>query len=192
MLTQLEKTGVSPKSGSGAARDEVLRSLGLERMNAGVFCGDWIGGGPVIGSISPIDGQVVGRIRSGGTDDYELTVRRAGAAFETWQNMPAPKRGEIIRQFGNALREAKSALGYLVTLETGKILAEGEGEVQEMIDICDFAVGLSRQLYGLTIASERPQHRMFEQWHPLGIVGIITAFNFPVAVWSWNSALALV
>ena len=124
--------------------------------------------------------------------EYEHTARRAQQAFEKWQLLPAPKRGEIVRQLGNALREAKRDLGRLVTLEAGKILAEGEGEVQEMIDICDFAVGLSRQLYGLTIASERPQHRMMEQWHPLGIVGIVTAFNFPVAVWAWNSALAAV
>jgi len=119
-------------------------------------------------------------------------VERAQEAFRAWQTIPAPKRGEVIRQLGNALREHKKDLGRLVTLEAGKIVAEGEGEVQEMIDICDFAVGLSRQLYGLTIASERPQHRMLEQWHPLGLVGIITAFNFPVAVWSWNSALAAV
>jgi L-aminoadipate-semialdehyde dehydrogenase len=127
-----------------------------------------------------------------GAADYEHAVARAGRAFAAWQNLPAPKRGEIVRQLGNALRAAKPDLGRLVTLETGKILAEGEGEVQEMIDICDFATGLSRQLYGLTIASERPGHRMLEQWHPLGIVGIISAFNFPVAVWAWNSALAAV
>ena len=131
-------------------------------------------------------------VRTATADEYERAVQRAQEAFREWQIVPAPKRGEIIRQFGNALRDAKRDLGRLVTLETGKILAEGEGEVQEMIDICDFAVGLSRQLYGLTIASERPQHRMMEQWHPLGIVGIITAFNFPVAVWAWNSALAAV
>jgi len=192
MLMPLQKTEIPPTSRSSTgSRDEVLKCLGLELMNAGVFCGDWIGDGPVIESVSPIDGRVLGRIKSGSLEDYERAVLSAREAFQKWQGLPAPKRGEIIRQFGNALREAKSALGCLVTLETGKILAEGEGEVQEMIDICDFAVGLSRQLYGLTIASERPQHRMFEQWHPLGIVGIITAFNFPVAVWSWNSALAL-
>jgi aldehyde dehydrogenase (NAD+) len=125
-------------------------------------------------------------------EQYERAVTRAHHAFEAWQTVPAPKRGEVVRQLGNALRAAKHDLGRLVTLEAGKILSEGEGEVQEMIDICDFAVGLSRQLYGLTISSERPQHRMMEQWHPLGIVGIISAFNFPVAVWSWNSALAAV
>ena len=170
----------------------LLRQLGLEAANAGVFCGDWVRGGAVIESVSPVNGEVLARIEAGGVKEYQPTVQRAGAAFQAWRNLPAPKRGEIVRQFGNALRAAKSDLGRLVTLETGKILAEGEGEVQEMIDICDFAVGLSRQLYGLTMPSERPQHRMYEQWYPLGIVGIITAFNFPVAVWSWNSALALV
>jgi aldehyde dehydrogenase (NAD+) len=170
----------------------LLKRLGLRSDNAGVFCGEWIGNGPVLKSISPIDGKQLGRVRTANAADYELAVERAGKAFQSWQTMPAPKRGEIIRQLGNALRAAKADLGKLVTLEAGKITAEGEGEVQEMIDVCDFALGLSRQLYGLTIASERPQHRMMEQWHPLGIVGIITAFNFPVAVWAWNSALAAV
>jgi aldehyde dehydrogenase (NAD+) len=142
--------------------------------------------------MSPIDGGLLATVRQATDEHYERVLERARAAFGTWQTFPAPKRGEIVRQLGNALRAAKHDLGRLVTLETGKILAEGEGEVQEMIDICDFAVGLSRQLYGLTIASERPEHRMLEQWHPLGLVGIITAFNFPVAVWSWNSALAAI
>ena len=170
----------------------VLKKLGLQEMNPGVFCGEWLGSGPVLKSISPIDGKVLARVREGTSAEYERAIQRAQTAFQTWRAVPAPKRGEIIRQFGNALRIAKKDLGKLVTLETGKILAEGEGEVQEMIDICDFAVGLSRQLYGLTIASERPQHRMMEQWQPLGVVGIISAFNFPVAVWAWNSALAAV
>ena len=170
----------------------LLKRLGLRPENAGVFCGEWIGSGPVLKSISPIDGKELGSVRTATAADYERTIERASAAFQAWQTVPAPKRGEIIRQFGNALRAAKTDLGKLLTLEAGKIVAEGEGEVQEMIDICDFAVGLSRQLYGLTIASERPQHRMMEQWHPLGIVGIISAFNFPVAVWAWNSALAAV
>src|SRR5271156_2943600 len=170
----------------------LFKILGLRPENAGVFCGEWIGHGPVLKSISPIDGRELGRVRTATAADYERAVVRAGQAFQGWKILPAPKRGEIIRQFGNALRAAKPDLARLVTLETGKILAEGEGEVQEMIDICDFAVGLSRQLHGLTIASERPQHRMMEQWHPLGIVGIISAFNFPVAVWAWNSALAAV
>src|SRR5213075_596589 len=126
------------------------------------------------------------------TGDYNLAICRAHEAFLKWRVTPAPVRGETIRQFGNALRAAKADLGRLVTLETGKLIAEGEGEVQEMIDICDFAVGLSRQLYGLTIQSERPKHRLMEQWHQLGLIGVITAFNFPLAVWSWNSALASV
>jgi aldehyde dehydrogenase (NAD+) len=180
----MNKTGLKPPA--------ILRQLGLTAENAGVFDGQWTGGGPILKSISPIDGKVLASIRTATASDYERAVQRARAAFGHWQSIPAPKRGEIIRQFGNALRAAKSALGALVTLEAGKILAEGEGEVQEMIDICDFATGLSRQLYGLTIASERPGHRMMEQWHPLGVVGIISAFNFPVAVWAWNSALAIV
>src|SRR5262249_51342166 len=148
--------------------------------------------GKLLDSVSPIDGEVIARVRTATPEEYEQTMQRAQEAFRKWQTVPAPKRGELVRQLGNALREAKSDLGWLVSVEAGKITAEGQGEVQEMIDICDFAVGLSRQLYGLTIASERPQHRMMEQWHPLGVVGIVTAFNFPVAVWSWNSALAAV
>src|ERR1051326_8755089 len=170
----------------------VLRRLGLERENPGVFCGEWLGSGELLRSISPINGELLATVRTATADEYERSVKRAQTAFHQWQQVPAPKRGDIIRQLGNALRDAKGELGSLVTLEAGKITAEGEGEVQEMIDICDFAVGLSRQLYGLTIASERPQHRMMEQWHSLGLVGIVTAFNFPVAVWSWNSALAVV
>jgi aldehyde dehydrogenase (NAD+) len=170
----------------------ILKSLGLKQNNLGAFCGEWLGSGKVLKSVSPIDGKVLATVRTATPDEYEQTIKRAQEAFQKWQTVPAPKRGEIVRQLGNALREAKRDLGRLVTLEAGKIIAEGEGEVQEMIDICDFAVGLSRQLYGLTIASERPLHRMMEQWHPLGVVGIVTAFNFPVAVWSWNSALAAV
>jgi aldehyde dehydrogenase (NAD+) len=170
----------------------LFKKLGLRRENAGVFCGEWIGSGPVLRSVSPIDGTELGRVRTASASDYERAVAQAGRAFQAWQKLPAPRRGEIVRQFGNVLRAAKGDLARLITLEAGKILAESEGEVQEMIDICDLAVGLSRQLHGLTIASERPQHRLMEQWHPLGIVGIITAFNFPVAVWAWNSALAAV
>ncbi len=170
----------------------LLRPLGLRDVNPGAFCGEWLGSGKLLKSVSPINGQVIATVRTSTPRECNLVVSRAQAAFLKWQNVPAPKRGEIVRQLGNALRASKADLGKLVTLETGKILAEGEGEVQEMIDICDFAVGLSRQLYGLTIASERPRHRMLEQWHPLGVVGIISAFNFPVAVWSWNSALAAV
>jgi aldehyde dehydrogenase (NAD+) len=169
-----------------------LQNLGIEPANPGVFCGEWRGSGPDLEKVSPIDGQVIARVRQASREDYEAAVARAHAAFLKWRSIPAPVRGETIRRFGNALRETKPDLARLVTLETGKIIAEGEGEVQEMIDICDFAVGLSRQLHGLTIASERPGHRLMEQWHPLGVVGVITAFNFPVAVWSWNSALAAV
>lgn len=170
----------------------VLEKLGLARENEGVFCGEWCGNGPVIEKISPIDGRVLGKVKTASPDDYERVVIRAQQAFGKWRTTPAPVRGETVRQLGNALRDAKRKLGQLVTLESGKILAEGEGEVQEMIDICDFAVGQSRMLYGLTIQSERASHRLMEQWHPLGIVAVISAFNFPVAVWSWNAALAAV
>jgi len=170
----------------------LLEQLGLGDNNSGVFCGEWLGSGPELQCVSPIDGEAFASVRAAAPEECEQVIAGAQAAFGKWQLLPAPKRGDVIRQLGNALREAKEHLAQLVTCETGKILAESEGEVQEMIDICDFAVGLSRQLYGLTIPSERPHHRMMEQWHPLGIVGIITAFNFPVAVWSWNSALAAV
>src|SRR5262249_50049560 len=141
-------------------------------------------------SVSRTDGRRLAIVRGGSAGDYHNAVGRAQEAFEKWRKVPAPVRGETIRRLGNALREAKPHLAMLVTLENGKILAEGGGEVQEMIDICDFAVGLSRQLYGLTMPSERSQHRLMEQWHPLGLIGVISAFNFPVAVWSWNAALA--
>jgi aldehyde dehydrogenase (NAD+) len=177
---------------SPPATAALLKKLGLTPVNPGVFCGEWLGSGSILPSVSPIDAKALARVRQATPAEYEMSVQRAVEAFGKWRNVPAPRRGDIIRQIGNSLRAAKSELGKLVTLETGKILAEGEGEVQEMIDICDFAVGLSRQLYGLTIVSERPQHRMLEQWHPLGVVGVITAFNFPVAVWAWNSALAAV
>ncbi len=170
----------------------VLEKLGLTSENPGAFDGEWRGGGAVIEKTSPIDGKLLARVRAASDDDYERTVTRAQEAFEKWRKTPGPLRGETVRQLGNALREAKSDLAQLVTIEMGKIIAESEGEVQEMIDICDFAVGQSRQLYGLTIQSERASHRLMEQWHPLGLVGIISAFNFPVAVWSWNAALAAV
>ena len=169
-----------------------FKRLGLSTRNAGCFDGTWSGSGAAMKCISPINGTTLAEVRTATPDEYERAAQRAHAAFAKWQRIPAPKRGELIRQIGNALRDAKTDLGMLVTLEAGKIIAEGQGEVQEMIDICDFAVGLSRQLYGLTIASERSDHRMMEQWHPLGVVGVITAFNFPVAVWAWNSALACV
>ncbi len=180
------------KRAQGTEVSALLRRLGLARVNDGAFGGEWGGGGPTIDSISPIDGRVIASVRSASVDDYDRAIDRAQAAFLKWRSVPAPTRGETIRRLGMALRAAKSDLGRLVSLECGKIVAEGEGEVQEMIDICDFAVGLSRQLYGLTIASERPSHRLLEQWHPLGLVGIISAFNFPVAVWAWNAALAAV
>ena len=170
----------------------ILNKLGLSDDNLGAFAGDWRGGGDVIEKISPLDGKVLARVRSASAEDYEWAVGRAHEAFLKWRVTPGPVRGETVRQLGNALRAAKSDLATLVTLETGKIIAEGEGEVQEMIDICDFAVGQSRMLYGLTIQSERPSHRLMEQWHPLGVVAVISAFNFPVAVWSWNAALAAV
>jgi aldehyde dehydrogenase (NAD+) len=170
----------------------VLEKLGLTDENDGVFDGEWRGGGAKIDKISPIDGRRLAGVRTASSDDYDKAIARAHEAFLKWRVTPGPVRGDTVRRLGNALRELKHELGQLVTLETGKIIAEGKGEVQEMIDICDLAVGQSRMLYGLTIQSERPNHRLMEQWHPLGIVAVITAFNFPVAVWSWNSALAAV
>ena len=177
---------------STASSHPFLRKLGIEENNPGVFCGEWQASGPVTEQCTPIDGSLIARVRNASDADCERAFASAHEAFLKWRTVPAPVRGETIRRLGNALRELKPELGRLVSLETGKIVAEGEGEVQEMIDICDFAVGLSRQLHGLTIASERPKHRLMEQWHPLGIVGVISAFNFPVAVWSWNAALAAV
>ncbi len=171
---------------------DILKKLGLAEDNLGVFDGEWRGGGAVLEKFSPIDGKLLARVKTATEEDYDRVVTRAQDAFLQWRKTPAPVRGETVRQLGNALRELKSELGQLVTMEMGKIVAEGEGEVQEMIDICDFAVGQSRMLYGLTIQSERASHRLMEQWHPLGIIGIISAFNFPVAVWSWNAALAAV
>ena len=172
--------------------NEILSALGIEQMNPGGFAGEWMGSGDTLDSVSPINGKAIASVAQVTEDEYERIMSRAQEAFVSWRTVPAPKRGEVIRQLGHALREKKDALGALVTLEMGKIKAEGLGEVQEMIDICDFAVGLSRQLYGLTMHSERHEHRMYEQWHPLGIVGVISAFNFPVAVWSWNTAIAAV
>ena len=143
-------------------------------------------------SVSPIDGRRIGLVPEAGLSDVAAACERAAAAVLAWRDVPAPRRGELVRLLGEELRAAKEPLARLVTLEAGKIVSEGQGEVQEMIDICDFAVGLSRQLYGLVIASERPDHRMIEQWHPLGPVAVISAFNFPLAVWAWNAALALV
>ena len=173
---------------------EFLQQLQLEKKNEGSSTGTvWHNSkGAIIASSSPVDNKEIGNVISTDKETYEKIITTAQAAFLEWRNWPAPKRGEIVRQMGDALRKEKQALGQLVSYEMGKSLQEGLGEVQEMIDICDFAVGLSRQLYGLTMHSERPSHRMYEQWHPLGIVGIISAFNFPVAVWSWNAALAWV
>lgn len=171
---------------------EFLQQLNIGAENAGVSTGtEWIKStGNKIESHSPVDGKLIGSVIGADENSYETVIKKAELAFAEWRNWPAPKRGEVVRQLGDALRTHKEALGKLVSYEMGKSLQEGYGEVQEMIDICDFAVGLSRQLYGLTMHSERPNHRMYEQWHPLGIVGIISAFNFPVAVWSWNAALA--
>ncbi len=173
---------------------DFLSQLGITSANPGVSTGtQWINSnGAVIDSFSPVDGKKIGSVTTADTSSYESAIAKAQEAFAVWRTWPAPKRGEIVRQVGDALRANKEPLGKLVSYEMGKSLQEGYGEVQEMIDICDFAVGLSRQLYGLSMHSESPAHRMYEQWHPLGIVGIISAFNFPVAVWAWNSALSWV
>jgi aldehyde dehydrogenase (NAD+) len=170
---------------------EALEILGVKAINEGTSTGNnHFSNGSIIESYSPVDGQLIAKVKTTTPEDYEKVMQTASEAFKTFRLMPAPKRGEIVRQFGEKLRKYKEPLGKLVSYEMGKSLQEGYGEVQEMIDICDFAVGLSRQLHGLTMHSERPGHRMYEQYHPLGIVGIISAFNFPVAVWSWNTALA--
>jgi len=170
---------------------ESLKQLGIEALNHGVSTGlNNFGSGEVIESYSPVDGKLIAKVTTASEDDFERVIKASTEAFMSFRNMPAPQRGEIVRQFGNKLRELKEPLGKLVSYEMGKSLQEGYGEVQEMIDICDFAVGLSRQLNGQTIPSERPGHVMREQWHPIGVVGIISAFNFPVAVWAWNTALA--
>ncbi|RDI12019.1 aldehyde dehydrogenase family protein [Flavobacterium sp. AG291] len=172
---------------------EALSKLGIKDINDGTSTGsDSFANGNIIESYSPVDGTLIAKVKASTKEDYQAAMAKAEEAFKTWRLVPAPKRGEIVRQMGDELRKNKEALGQLVSYEMGKSLQEGLGEVQEMIDICDFAVGLSRQLYGLTMHSERPMHRMYEQWHPFGVVGIISAFNFPVAVWSWNSMLAWV
>lgn len=173
---------------------EFLQRLGINELNEGATTGTvWLKtGGELIKSYSPADGRLIGSIVQAVADDYDVIVRKAVTAFEKWRLVPAPKRGEIVRQIAMRLREYKSDLGSLVSYEMGKVYQEGLGEVQEMIDIADYAVGLSRQLYGLTMHSEREGHRMYEQYHPLGITGVITAFNFPVAVWAWNAMIALV
>ncbi len=171
---------------------DFLQRLGIEDVNLGGYAGEWVGTGPMLDVFTPVDGTKIASVQQVTEEEFDVIVEKAHEAFLEWRKVPAPVRGEVIRQLGNALREKKDDLGALVSLEMGKIITEGEGEVQEMIDICDFAVGLSRQLYGLTMQSERQDHHMREQWHPLGVVAVISAFNFPVAVWSWNAALAAV
>ena len=171
--------------------DISLQKLGIDVNNLGTSTGsNFFATGDKIDSISPVDGSLIGTVTSTSSEDYEKAIKSAQSAFTFFRKMPAPKRGDMVRQFGNKLRELKEPLGMLVSYEMGKSFQEGLGEVQEMIDICDFAVGLSRQLHGLTMHSERPGHRMYEQYHPLGIVGVISAFNFPVAVWAWNTSLS--
>jgi len=184
MTTATAKSGI----------ESVLKQLGIQSNNYGASTGTqhFQTNGNKIDSFSPVDGELIASVNAATADDYEKIIKTAEAAFKEWRMVPAPKRGEVVRQIGDELRANKEALGKLVSYEMGKSYQEGMGEVQEMIDICDFAVGLSRQLYGLTMHSERPLHRMYEQYHPLGIVGIISAFNFPVAVWAWNAALAWV
>ncbi len=174
--------------------NKVLDKLDIKKINEGAATGTkWLkAGGEKINSYSPVDGKLIASVTTVTRKSYDKVIDQAQAAFQEWRMWPAPKRGEVVRQVGDALRKYKEPLGMLVSYEMGKSLQEGYGEVQEMIDICDLAVGMSRQLYGLTMHSERPRHRMYEQWHPLGVVGIISAFNFPVAVWSWNSMIALI
>ena len=176
--------------------NDMLKALGIASVNAGVCAGpeSWIDNpeGAALHSLNPATNETIATVMPASPAAYEAVVSAAREGFAAWRMLPAPRRGDVVRDLGNALREYKEPLGELVSLENGKIRSEGLGEVQEMIDICDFAVGLSRQLYGLTMHSERPGHRMYEQWHPLGPIGIITAFNFPVAVWSWNAAIAAV
>ena len=170
---------------------QALKDLGLNEINNGTSTGnDWFSNGDIIESYSPVDGALIGKVKTTTKEDYEKVITTAEKGFKEWRTWPAPQRGEVVRQFNDELRRLKEPLGKLVSYEMGKSYQEGLGEVQEMIDICDFAVGLSRQLHGLTMHSERPGHRMYEQYHPLGVVGIISAFNFPVAVWAWNTALA--
>lgn len=170
-----------------------LKILGVKDLNDGTSTGsNWFASGEIIESYSPVDGKLIGKVKTSTKEDYEKVIATAQEAFKVWRTIPAPVRGEIVRQFGDKLRKYKNDLGKLVSYEMGKSFQEGLGEVQEMIDICDFAVGQSRQLYGYTMHSERPGHRMYDQYHPYGVVGVISAFNFPVAVWSWNAALAWV
>ncbi len=190
-ITILTKKVTMTTIASQFGMNEALEKLGIKLVNEGTSTGvENFSSGEILDSFSPVDGKLIASVKTSSLEDYEKVMRSATEAFKTFRLIPAPQRGEIVRQFGEKLRQNKEALGKLVSYEMGKSLQEGYGEVQEMIDICDFAVGLSRQLHGLTMHSERPGHRMYEQYHPLGVVGIISAFNFPVAVWSWNTALA--
>jgi aldehyde dehydrogenase (NAD+) len=174
-------------------REQVLATFNLEAVNPGAWAREWIaGGGGELPSVDPATGAVIAAVRQADASAYERVVSVAAEAFRTWRMVPAPRRGDVVHALGVELRHHKEALARLVSLEMGKTLQEALGEVQEMIDMCDFAVGLSRQLYGLSMHSERPRHRMYEQWHPLGVVGVISSFNFPVSVWSWNAAIAAV
>ena len=171
---------------------DFLKELGIEKVNFGGYSDKWLGSGSELDSVTPVDGTLIAKIKQCNSGDYENIMQKSSEIFNKWRMEPAPKRGEVVRNLANAFRKHKVALGKLISWEMGKIQAEGEGEVQEMIDIADYAVGLSRQLYGKTMHSERPNHRMYEQWHPLGTVGIVTAFNFPGAVWAWNAMIAAV
>ena len=171
---------------------DFLNGLGIEKVNFGGYSDKWLGSGSELDSVTPVDGTLIAKIKQCNSGDYENIMQKSSEIFKKWRMEPAPKRGEVVRNLANAFRKHKVALGKLISWEMGKIQAEGEGEVQEMIDIADYAVGLSRQLYGKTMHSERPNHRMYEQWHPLGTVGIVTAFNFPGAVWAWNAMIAAV
>ncbi|PIE53574.1 aldehyde dehydrogenase family protein [Candidatus Fermentibacteria bacterium] len=176
------------------AKSRIFQGLGLDHLNSGVYCGHWmpVEGKKILESVSPIDGSILGAVAQGEIDDFEKILEQAKKSYDEWSAIPAPRRGEIVGEIGAELLKEKELLGLLVTLEVGKTLTEGAGEIQEAVDIANFAVGLSRQLYGLTISSERPSHRLMEQWHPLGTIGVITSFNFPAAVWAWNSLIAAV
>ena len=171
---------------------DFLDKLGIEDVNLGGYSDKWLGSGSDLDCITPVDGTLIAKVKQCNPGDYENIMQTSSEVFKKWRMEPAPKRGEVVRKLANAFRKHKTSLGKLISWEMGKIQAEGEGEVQEMIDIADYAVGLSRQLYGKTMHSERPNHRMYEQWHPLGAVGIVTAFNFPGAVWAWNAMIAAV
>ena len=171
---------------------DFLDKLGIEEVNLGGYSDKWLGSGSDLDCITPVDGTLIAKVKQCNPGDYENIMQASSEVFKKWRMEPAPKRGEVVRKLANAFRKHKTSLGKLISWEMGKIQAEGEGEVQEMIDIADYAVGLSRQLYGKTMHSERPNHRMYEQWHPLGAVGIVTAFNFPGAVWAWNAMIAAV